>query len=92
MYAKIIQDHLDVTEDLGEEYQREGKVIIGSEEQIEGPILDVRVLDDDRVPYYTLKVDDQSLEAVFAWCQQDTGSTILQVKDHEDKEWRDVIS
>lgn len=94
MYAKITKDLINCEEILGVEYVRENKVIFGTLEDAtcgEPFMLRVRLLDDDRIPYYEADVDeDAALEPLFFWCQRDAGCTILQVW-YTDRGWEDVI-
>jgi hypothetical protein len=91
MYAKIVTDHLDVTDTLGPEFDRTNQVIICEfHKQVPTDLLDVRLLDDDRELYYTAVADDDALEGLFTWAMKDSGVAILQTK--QDGEWKDVIS
>ena len=89
MYAKITKDKLWQEGDSLP--SRAGAYITGDPTQAEGPLLKVRLLDDDREHYYTAEADDEALERLYEWAMHDAGVTILQVKGN-DGIWRDEIS
>ena len=96
MYAKIMKDHLfdpvaTLTDDLGLT-DRTGVVLFGGPSEREDPLLlDVRLLDDDRILYFECLADDESLERLADWAARDSGCTILQTKDANGT-WQDTIS
>lgn len=87
MYAKITKDHLfDSRESFPMDY--EGKILLRG--PLTGELIDVKLLDDDRILYYEAVADDESLEWLYGWAMHDAGVTILQTK--KDGEWTDCIS
>lgn len=90
MYARITRDLLydgaTITND------RSGDIIIGDKTTDDhvGGMLDVRLLDDDRIPYFLARADDDALEDLYEWAYHDSGVTILQVKHGAN--WVDEIS
>jgi hypothetical protein len=97
MFAQITKDVLDLTDTLGPEFDRTGKVIIGTTPPTEG-LLRVRLLDDDREIYYYGLATDDALEDFLNWAMADAGCTILQVYKTGYQHcatvgtWEDVIS
>lgn len=90
MYAKITKDLLYEPPDdvVGD---RTGVVLICPEDgQPDGPLLKVRLLDDDRIPYYEAEATDETLEELASWAGRDSGCTILQTQ--KAGAWVDTIS
>lgn len=89
MYAKITRDLIWSPGDTFK--NRQNVTIIGEERAVADPnCLRVRLLDDDRTPYYEAIADDEALEPLFEWAMRDSGVTILQVR--EGNGWVDTIS
>jgi hypothetical protein len=89
MYAKITKDLIWEPGDQSDSRVNE-VVICKFHTPVPDDLLDVRLLDDDRILYYEALADDESLEHLFYWAQRDAGVTILQVK--KGGKWEDVIS
>lgn len=88
MYAKITKDLLSPLDGPYAEENRDGMTVFGGEPV--GELLKVRLLDDDRTPYYEVEADDEVLERLAYWAEIDSGVTILQTR--EGNGWKDCIS
>lgn len=97
-YAKIVKDYLfDPTDKILVDSglsDRSGVVLFGTPPAgnpgTRPEVLDVRLLDDDRILYYHCLATDAALERLAEWGARDSGTTILQVK--KDGVWTDEIS
>jgi hypothetical protein len=89
VYAKITKDLLCDGDVIT--VNREGHT--WGELELKGGVVlhKIRLLDDDRIPYYEGIATDDALETVFEFAMHDVGCTILQVKDLAG-EWIDAIS
>lgn len=88
MHWRITEDHLDFdTSRVGTYNSDDGEN--GIFEAVE-----VRLLDDDRIHYYTAVCEntEESLVNLFQWAQYDAGVTILQLQNKETGKWVDEIS
>lgn len=89
MYAQITKDLLYDGNYI--KVNRKHEVIFGGGPHQVGPLMKVRLLDDDRELYYEAVSDDEALEDLFSWAMRESGVTILQVWKSPGK-WVDEIS
>jgi len=87
MIARIIEDLLN---EEGDEIPSRAGMSFG-DGNVEGKLYIVRLLDDDRIPYFVGISDDASLEPLYEWGMHDSGTTILQIMDLKTYEWEDCI-
>jgi len=89
--------HWRITEDLLWEPTDSWPTRVGTSRSDHGEngianAVEVRLLDDDRIHYYTAVCEDteESLTDLFQWAMRDAGVTILQMK--KNGKWEDEIS
>lgn len=89
MYARITEDLLyEDGDDIVP--NREGMLLYDGSVPTPENTVKLRLLDDDRIPYYIVVCDEEAEEPVFNWGHRDSGVTLVQI--WKDNKWEDYMS